>query len=260
MTTITETRPFTADAPHSTPAARVWRVVRLQLTNKWNTIALPWVVLGAVFLMNYAIWLLIAQSASANDKSDALEGTQWSGSTFFIFIYMMVVAIQAINVTFSFALGFSVTRRDYYLGTALTWIILSAALSIGFALLTYIEQWTGGWGLGGHFFTAIYFDNQNPLLRVFTLFAMFLFFFFVGTASATIYVRWKINGMLVAGAVTAILLIGAMALIGLTHSWGAVGDWFATVGPAGVVAWSLVITVIAAVAGFFILRRATPKS
>lgn len=260
MTAITETRAFAQDAAHSTPASRVWRVVRLQLTNKWNILGQPWVILGAIFLMNYVIWVLIAQATSGSDKSDALEGTQWTGSTFFIFIYMMVVAIQAINVTFSFALGFSVTRRDYYLGTALTWIILSAALTVGFTVLSYIEEWTGGWGLGGHFFTAVYFGNQDLLPRLFTLFAMFLFFFFVGTASATIYVRWKVNGMLVAGAITAIILLGALALITFTQSWGIVGDWFATVGPAGAVAWSLVITAIAAVAGFFILRRATPKS
>lgn len=256
MTTLT-TVPA-APPLNSTPApARIWRVVRLQLTNKWNTIWLPSIVLGAIFLMNYAIWIIILQTSASHAKD--LEGTEYSGSTFFIFVYMLIVAVQAISLTFPFALGYGVTRRDYYLGSSLTWLILSAGITLVFTLLSYIEEWTGGWGLGGHFFTAVYFSGGGLFTRLFTLFAMFLFFFFVGTMSATIHVRWKMTGMLTAGLIVAIILVGLVALVTFAHGWAAVGSWFATAGPTGVVAWSLVLTAFAAVVGYFVLQRATPS-
>ena len=44
-----------------------------------------------------------------------------------------------------------------------------------------------------------------------------------------------------------------------TDSWPSVGAWLVQNGAVGVAAWSIVPTLLAAVTGFFILRRATPK-
>lgn len=87
----------------------------------------------------------------------------------------------------------------------------------------------------------------------------FLFFFFVGTVSAAIYARWRVTGLLLAGALLLLVLLGLLALAGYTDSWVAIGSWIQTAGPTGIMAWSLVITVIAAVLGYILLRRATPR-
>ena len=55
-------------------------------------------------------------------------------------------------------------------------------------------------------------------------------------------------------------LVGAVALITLTYSWPAVGGWFAAQGVVGGFAWGLIPVAVAAVTGFFILRRATPRN
>ncbi|MCX7521129.1 ABC transporter permease [Microbacterium sp. STN6] len=258
MTTIAETQSVARRGAHPSSTTRIWRVVKLQFTNSWNILVLPVLILGAIFVLNYAIWVIAFRSSDMSEN--ALDGTQYSGSTIFIFAYMLVVAIQAINLTFPFALGYGATRRDYYLGTSLTWLILSAILTLGIAICGQLETWTNGWGLRATFFNAVYFGDDSFAARMFTVFAAFLFFFFVGTASAAVYVRWRANGLIVAGLVLAVLLVGAVALISFTDSWKGVGEWFAVTGGTGVVAWSLVVTAIAAVTGFFILRRATPKS
>jgi len=251
MTTIT--------AP-ATPAQRVINVVKLQFANPWTTLILPWMILGIIFLANLAVWAIIFTAAPLEDRAEALEGLQWSGASTFIFVYMMVVAVQTIAVTFPFALGYGVTRRDYYLGSALAFVILSVMYSVGLTILSVIEQATNGWGLGGRMFTAIYFGDGGWVSRLFIFFVLFLFFFFVGAAIATVWVRWKANGLTAFFVALGAVLIGAAALITLTSSWGQVGSFFASSGFVGSYAWSLVITVLAGVLGFFILRRATPKS
>jgi hypothetical protein len=126
----------------------------------------------------YAIWAILDVSVSM-DSGEAVDGTQWSGAATFIFVYMAVVAAQAITVTFPFALGYSVTRREYYLGTSLLFLLVSAGYAVVLAVLAAIEDATGGWGLGGHTFTAIYFGDEGGLIRLFVFFSLFLFFFFV---------------------------------------------------------------------------------
>src|SRR5438094_886304 len=85
-------------------------------------------------------------------------------------------------------------------------------------------------------------------------FIWMLFFFAVGAFSASLFMRWRMNGILVAGAVLALLIVGAIALITYTQSWPAVGDWFAANGPLGVTAWLLLPTALAAVAGYAVLK------
>ena len=254
MTTIT-----TTVRPPASALGRILNVVRLHLTNPWTTIILPWFILIAILLANIAIWWLILSNTPTANIADVREGLGYSGASTYIFVYIMVVAVQAIAVTFPFALGYGVTRRDYYLGTALTFLGLSAMFSVGLTILSLIEEATDGWGLGGRMFTTFYYGDGWPQ-RMFIYFAAFLFFFFVGMAAASIWVRWKSNGLVAFFLGLGVLVIGGAALLTVTESWGAFGSFFATAGFVGSFAWSLVISAIAAIGGFFVLRRATPKS
>jgi hypothetical protein len=246
-------------APTTARTTRVWNVVRLHLTNTWVIVQTPAIILALIFAVNYAIWSIIDMSVST-DSGEAVDGTQWSGAATFIFVYMAVVAAQAITVTFPFALGYSVTRREYYLGTSLLFLLVSAGYAVAMAILAAIEEATGGWGLGGHMFTAIYFGNEGGLARLFVFFSLFLFFFFIGAAISTIYMRWRMAGMIVFWAALGLGLIGLIALITYTSSWPAVGAWFAANGAQGVAGWLLLPTAVAAVTGYLVLRRATPKN
>lgn len=257
MTTITAGEAVVRTTPAS--GRRIWRIVRLNLVNKMTTIWLPILIMTFIWVVNYAIWWIIWSATPPAERAETLDHTQYSGAGFYIFIYMLVVGVTIISMTFPFALGYSVTRRDFYLGSSLTFGLLAAGYSIAFTVLAYIEEWTNGWGLGGHLFTSVYFGD-TLWERLFTVFVGLLFCFFLGSSSAIIFTRWRVNGLLTAGAILVIILLGVVALITFTESWPAVGDWFVSAGPTGVVAWLLVPTLIGAVAGFFILRRATPKS
>jgi hypothetical protein len=82
----------------------------------------------------------------------------------------------------------------------------------------------------------------------------------VGSAGAAVWVRWRATGLIVFFFLIGVLLIGALALVGLTDNWPAVGNFLGAAGAFGIALWLLVPAVVSALAGYFILRRATPRS
>lgn len=254
---------LTAPVQHRNPLGhRLWNIVRLHAANPFTILVTPLIILGAIYAANIIIWWAIGTASGTQEGVEALsDGMQYSGATFWVFIYMMVVAVQAMNLTFPFAMGFGATRRDFYLGSAVAFVLLSAFYSVLFITLSQLEIATNGWGLGGRMFSVNYFDIGAPwYLQLFYVFSAFLFFFFVGAAVAAVYVRWRQRGLIGFFLVAGVLLLGALVIITQTRSWGAVGEFFATIGFTGGYGLSLVITVIAGVAGYLIMRRATPRS
>jgi hypothetical protein len=261
MTAATVTTPPATTARPLT--RRLANVVRLHLANPFTILFTPLLILGLIFLVNWVIWWLIGLAGPSDPESveNISTGFQFSGASLWIFVYMMVVAIQAMNLTFPFALGFGSTRRDFSLGSAVTFAGLSAFYALLFMTLAAIESATGGWGVHGAMFNSIYFDPAAPwAVRLFHVFAGFAFFFAIGTVFGAVYVRWRARGLVLFFAALTLVLVGAAALVTLTESWGAIGDFFVTIGFTGGFAFGLVIAVVAGVAGHLVLRRATPRS
>ncbi|MFZ4894571.1 hypothetical protein ACL9RL_08990 [Plantibacter sp. Mn2098] len=258
-TTIASPSPHDLIGTPSIGGNRIWNVVRLGWINRWTVLWIPAMILAFILVVNISIWALIVANTAPVDRADALAGTQFTGATTYVFAYLMVISIQAINLTFPYALGLSVTRREFSLGTAISLVLLSALWGGILTVLSYVEQWTNGWWLGGHMFTVVYFGNGPVWERLFVFVGLFLFFAFFGIAWGTVYMRWRVYGMYVMGGVLALATAGGIALLTLNHAWGDFWNWFATAGPVGVVAWMLLVAAVSAVAGYFILRRATPK-
>lgn len=238
----------------------LWRIVnvaKLHVVNKGQIIVVPWMIMAFIFALMIAITGIVRMSLAPGDIADVNDGFQFSGGTTFIFIYMLVVAVMAINKSFPFAQGLNVTRRDFYFGSALAFIGLSAVYAAALTLLGWIEQITQGWGMNVTLFAPVYFP-ADTLERLYLFFLLFLFFFFVGAATASVYVRWALNGMLVFFASVITILVGAALLITLSNSWDAVGAWLSSSAVIALASWTLVPTALAAVAGYLLLRRATP--
>lgn len=242
---------------------RLANVARLHVANPFTIFWTPLYVVGLIFAANWVIWWIIRTATSGDTEAvdNVSQGFQYSGASLWIFVYMMVIAIMAMNSSFSLALGFGSTRRDYILGTGLTFVGLAAVYAVVYILLAGIETWTGGWGLGGSMFNSIYFGADSPWwLRLFHVFALFVFFFAIGSAFGSMYVRWKARGLILFFVILSALLLGAVALVTMVGNWSAVGDFFVAVGFTGGYALSLVISLIAGVAAYTILRKATPRS
>lgn len=243
---------------------RLANIVRLHLANPFNVLGMPLIILAVIFVANWVIWALVAYGTAgdADAVANASEGLQWSGASTWIFVYMLVVAVLAMNNTFPLALGFGATRRDFYLGSMIAFALLSAFFTLVYTALTAIESATGGWGVNGTMFGSLYFGTPGTPLaaRAFHVFSTFAFFFFVGTAIAAIFVRYRQRGLLAFFAILALALVGGAAALTLTGAWPAVGGLFAALGFTGSYALALGIGLLAALAGWRIMRRATPRS
>lgn len=245
-----------ASARPATAYERAWRIVRLHYLSWRMTLLFPWVVLIGILLVNMIIWYLIAFAT----HTDQLQGTRYTGSLSYLFIYQAIVAVQLMNLSFGYALGVSSTRRDFYLGSALFFVLHAAQFTAGIVLLSYIEQWTNGWGVGGHMFQTAYLGAGPLGQRVFTVFFGLLAVLFLGSIFGSVFVRWRAYGLYAAFGVVLLVLLAALASITFAHSWVAVGAWFAANRALGVVAWSLPVTALCAVIGYLALRRAVPRA
>jgi len=256
MTTTALTPPSIAQAP-----SRVLAVLRLHFASRYILIGAPWAIMAIIFVVNLAVWAIIFASVSSpTDRAEVTAGLQWSGASLYLFVWMSIVAVQSIMVSFPFALGYGVTRRDYYLGTSLTYVLLSVGYATVLTLLAGIEQATDGWGLGGQMFNAVYFAGDTLVERFFVFLALLLFFYFSGALGATVYLRWKQPGLLAAFAALGVLIVGLCALVTISQSWQRVFEFATSVGTGGLVALLLIPTAIAALTGYGALRRATPKN
>src|SRR5690606_35389442 len=108
----------TAHAPSSF-ATRDWRIARLLTANPWTTMGLPLVILTIIFGATWTIWWLIMSSVSSAEATEVSQGIQFNGASAWIFVYMLVVAVQAVNLAFPLALGYGSTRRAFTIGASL---------------------------------------------------------------------------------------------------------------------------------------------
>ena len=254
MTAIAQTLPASRS---NESLRRILAVTKLHFVNRFQILYLPLIVLGTIFLLNLAIWWIIVAASGGRVSGNHLG---YSGAVSYIYVYGIVIAVQAISRTFPFSLGFGVTRRDFYLGSVVAFLALSFGFAVILTIMSVVEIATGGWGLGGRMFAPVWFTDNFWLLRFVMYFSAFVFLVFIGTVGATFYVRWRATGVIVFFGIIAILAVGAIAFFSLGHQWPAVGIWLTQSGPVGITAWLLVPAAVCGVAGFFVLRRATPKN
>lgn len=246
-------------APATMHRSRVLAVVKLHFLNPTTVVWTPLYILGIIFAMNWLLWLIIG-SATQDGRDGLYEGTTWSGASMFLFVWLLVLAVQAMNRTFHFALGFGATRRDYFLGTAAALVLFCVGWAILFGVLGAIEDATDGWGLGGSMFTSVYFGDDGPIARTWYAFLLMLFFTGIGLVAGALFVRWRTLGLIGFFAVLGFVLIGGIAWLTLTGTWGEFGAFFAGLGFAGSYPLLLVPTVIAGGLGYVALRGATARS
>lgn len=227
--------------------SRTLNVVRMQLINRNTYIWIPLLILAGAFLLSLAVYALIPG-----------DGPKIGGGAQAPLWYFLVVGVQSLTLTFPFSQAMSVTRREFFLGTYLTAAITSAILSLVFVIGGLIERATDGWGMNGWVF---YIEGvwQGGALSAFAFyFLLAMTFFSVGFWSATIYKRFGAFWLTATLIAIAAVLVGVMWLIGRTDSWGAVFEWFASLGSVGLALVSIAFIVVLAGTSFIPLRRAVP--
>lgn len=256
--TATATGPataVTAERPSRVRPNEIWRIVRLHTVNPSIFFLVPAMVLGGAWVITMVIALILLGSGvpmenTGFEYSWAVLSPQW---------YLIVVGVQAVSFTFPFALGFGATRRDYWLGTGLMFVLASLLYAVVIATLLIIERGTGGWGIGAGMFDALWYVGADWFTASYTTFALQLLVLFIGAGVTTVYMRWRMKGMLTLAVAGMTAILGVIALLTFTGSWERLGQWLGSIGLIGVFTLLLVMALAWGVVGFLVIRRATPR-
>jgi hypothetical protein len=247
------------DSTEAMPLSRrLVNVMRVHTANPWPTLITPWLIFAGIFGANLAIWYAITVAAGGRDKLDPNAFVN-NGGSWWILVFLMVVAVQAMSVTFRFALGMGFTRRDYYVGTVVYYTLLAVMFATGITVMAIVENATDGWGVKGRFFSPWWGDGF-PVFEIWYMIATIaLLFIFVGIAAATMWVRWAAIGLYVFFGSVLVGVVGAVWAITWASAWGSVGDFFTGHSVVTLVSMTLPITAACIALGYVFMRRATPR-
>ena len=173
--------------------------------------------------------------------------------------YLVAVGVQAIGLTLSFALGFGTTRRDFWLGTSLMFGIVSLLNAVAIATLVQIEKATNGWWLDIAMFDALWYGQNGWLVDFYTTLALQLFVLFIGASVTTVYLRWRMRGMMILAFGAIAIALAFVAVATFADSWPAIFEWFGSIGIVGVFTVVLGLAAFFAIGGYLVVRRATPR-
>ncbi|MCZ2858649.1 hypothetical protein [Blastococcus sp. VKM Ac-2987] len=196
---------------------RVLSAARLHVVHPLVILGVPWVVVGISFAVNLALW------GSVGIGVDDPGATTWGVTA----LYAAVAFIfgQAVTQLLPFAMGVSLSRRVFFLGTALVAVVQAVGYGLAVATLTRIERATDGWGVALSYWAPGALSVDRFWLQVLVSGTPMLAFMAVGVGVGIVQKRWGLNGIwgLIIG-LTAVLG-GLIVLISWQRGWDDVGSW-----------------------------------
>ncbi|TBL74583.1 hypothetical protein [Paenibacillus thalictri] len=227
---------------------RVQSIVRMRLRDRWTSFYIPWLILLSSFAVNLFISYLI------NNQEPFYTGGLMS-----IFISIAILGAIHFAQTFPFALGMSVRRKDFFLGTAMAAVITNAVSAVVLCLFSLVESATTGWGVNMHFFNLAWIENFSVLGRFGIYMAVLLHLHFFGITVSSIFRRYGRAGLYVFFTALLVIFSGMSLLITHYQWWIGIGLWCKA--HMIQIAWySVLAVVLYGTVSYVLLRRATVQS
>ena len=222
-------------------------VARYHLVDRVTFVALPWGIMAFSFLVNVAV------SATVPTGPHGL----YTGGLATIYVFLLICGALVMTRSLPFGLMLGISRRTYYLGTALLVVTLGVVYGLGLTVLQAVERATGGWGLSLHFFRVPWIMDGPWYETWLTSFVLLVTCFLYGMWYGLVYRRWNVPGLVafIAAQILAGLLV--VVVVSMTHNWTAFGHFFTTL---TVLALTGVLAVVAAamgLGGLSTIRRVT---
>jgi hypothetical protein len=224
------------------------KVARFHLVDRLTYTALPWGILA----LDFVAGLLIAAGAGGGGSTQVPTGALAA-----IYVFFLVLGALSIMRSLPFAFALGVSRRSYYAGTALLAVSLAAVYGLALAALQVIEQASGGWGAGLHFFRVAYILPGPWYLTWLTSFVGLALMFVYGMWYGLVYRRWNLLGLLAFSAAQVIAALGLVIISTAAHAWPAIGRFFTTLSAAGLTGLLAALTVMLLAGGYATMRRVT---
>jgi hypothetical protein len=238
------------------------KVARYHLVQPFQYLLLTWIVLAFTFVVNVVIFGVtpvrqhMVPTANGLVSAAGMDG-RYTGALSSFFLIFLVLGVQSIGRSLPFGLALGVSRRSYYMGTALLAVVLACADGLALAALQAIERATGGWGVQMGFFRVPYLLNGPWYQTWLTSFVGLALLFVYGMWFGIVYRRWSLVGTLAFIAAQVTVLLGAALVITWAHGWTGVGHFFTGLTIAGLTGLLAVLAVALLAGGHATIRRAT---
>ena len=224
------------------------KVARFHLVDRFSYTAMPWAVLAIAFVINLALADAEGGGGSAQIATGAVAA---------IYVFFFAVGILNIGQSLPFAFALGVSRRSYYAGTVLLAVSLAAVYGLALAVLQLIEQASGGWGVGLHFFRVAYILPGPWYLTWLTSLVLLALMFVCGMWVGLIYRRWGLLGLLAFAVVLVIALVVGVVAISNAEAWPSLGQFFTTLSTAGLTGLLAAFAIALLAGGYATMRHVT---
>ena len=219
---------------------------RYALADRTTYLWLPWAILGVSFLINVAI----------SAQLPAGQG-DYTGGLLTIYAYLLVCGALTMTRALPFGLMLGVSRRSYYLGTALLIAALGVVYGLALTALQALERVTNGWGVGLHFFRVAWIMD-GPWYRTWLMsFVLLMLFFLYGMWYGLVWRRWNLIGLVAFIAAQLVVVLVVVVAVSRTSSWSAFGHFFATITAPTLTGVLAALTVALGLGGLATIRRVT---
>ena len=221
-------------------------VARYHLADRLTYLVLPWGIMAFSFLVNLVI-------------AAGLPGPAGNYTGGLVTIYIFLLACGALSMTRSlpFGLMLGVSRRTYYLGTALLIVALGVVYGLGLTVLQAAERATGGWGVGLHFFRVPWIMDGPWYVTWLTSFVLLVLFFWYGMWYGLVYRRWNVVGLVTFIAAQVLVVLAVIIAVSTTSNWTAVGHFFTTLTALALTGVLAAVAVALGLGGLTTIRRVT---
>lgn len=222
-------------------------VARYHLVDRMTYVAVPWAVLAFSFLINLAIAAM----------APPIPGGINTGGLVTIYVFLLICGVLSMTRELPFGLMLGVSRRSYYLGTALLVLALGVAYGLALTALQAVERATGGWGLALHYFQVPWIMSGPWYQTWVTSFVLLVLFFLYGMWYGLVYRRWNLFGLLTFAAAQVLVAVAVVAVLALTNSWSAFGHFFTTLQAPALAGVLAALAIALGLGGFSTIRRVT---
>lgn len=231
-------------------------IARYHLVMPLITVGLPWIILAFSFLVNLVIFRYTPVSHNGAGQA-ASSSHHYTGGVASLYVFVLIIGLVTIGRSLPFGLALGVSRRSYYIGTALFGVAFSAVTGLALTGLQAIERATGGWGEDMHFFRVPYILSGPWYLTLLTSFVALALVFIYGMWYGIVFRRWNLLGIVAFIAAQVTVLVAAGLVITWTHAWSGTGRFFTALSAVGLTGILAALVALLLTGGYATLRRAT---
>lgn len=195
--------------------SRIGGVWKVQWREWKGFVFQPWLTLFTVFVVTQALFSVVSSS----------DDMEFNGAAFILLIYGFVYSIVLVAQSFPLLVGLSVSRKDFFYGTASVLVAASLLNGAIFSFLSGMERITGYWWHDFRFFDYPYLTEGSYFPRLVVLSLLLMVYQMFGFFLGCLHRRFKSKGVWLFFIITGLVYLAASYVPEVRHLGNDIIEW-----------------------------------